>query len=415
MDYRNMIIVKVGEIHLKGLNRPFFEKTLINNMKAALKKFEGVTVAISQSRIFVYNIDPKDLQEALDRLSKIFGIHALSPAREFEKDIDLCIKNAVEMLKEANITNATFKVKARRADKRFPMESPEIAAVVGGGILENMPGMKVDLHNPDMFIEVEIRDRGAYVYFEDVSAVGGLPIGTNGRAMLLLSGGIDSPVAGYMIAKRGVQLDGVHFYSFPHTSERAKEKVYELAQELCAYVTRLSVFVVPFTHIQEEIYDKCPDQFMTILTRRFMMKISERIARLRSCGALITGESIGQVASQTMESLNCTDSAVNLPVFRPVIGMDKLEIMDIAQKIGTYETSILPFEDCCTVFTPRHPATKPKLDEVVKAEKLLDEEKLIDEAMQMVERIDIDAEGVIYTQKLTDMAIWQEYLNSKKQ
>ena len=404
-----MIIVKVGEIHLKGLNRPFFEKTLINNMKAALKKFEGVTVSISQSRIFVYNIDPKDLDEALEKLSKIFGIHALSPAREFEKDIDLCIKNAVEMLEEAKITNATFKVKARRADKRFPIESPEIAAKVGAGILENMPNMKVDLHNPDMFIEVEIRDRGAYVYFEDVQAVGGLPIGTNGRAMLLLSGGIDSPVAGYMIAKRGVQLDGVHFYSFPHTSERAKEKVYELAQELCDYVTRLSVFVVPFTHIQEEIYDKCPDQFMTILTRRFMMKISERIARLRNCGALVTGESIGQVASQTMESLNCTDSAVNLPVFRPVIGMDKLEIMEIAKNIGTYETSILPFEDCCTVFTPRHPSTKPKLQEVIKAEQLLDEEALIDEAMQMVERIDIDADGVIYTQKLTDMAIWQEY------
>ncbi len=413
MDYRNMIIVKVGEIHLKGLNRPFFEKTLMNNMKASLKKFEGVTVSISQSRIFVYNIDPKDLGEALERLSKIFGIHALSPAREFEKDIDLCIKNAVEMLKEAGITNATFKVKARRADKRFPMESPEIAAKVGEGILENMPNMKVNLHNPDMFIEVEIRDRGAYVYFEDVMAVGGLPIGTNGRAMLLLSGGIDSPVAGYMIAKRGVQLDGVHFYSFPHTSERAKEKVYELAQELCAYVTRLSVFVVPFTHIQESIYDKCPDQFMTILTRRFMMKISERIARLRNCGALVTGESIGQVASQTMESLNCTDSAVNLPVFRPVIGMDKLEIMEIAKNIGTYETSILPFEDCCTVFTPRHPATKPKLADVVKAEQLLDEEALIDEAMQMVERIDIDADGVIYTQKLTDMLVWQEYLNSK--
>ena len=414
MDYRNMIIVKVGEIHLKGLNRPFFEKTLINNMKAALKKFEGVTVSISQSRIFVYNIDPKDLDEALERLSKIFGIHALSPAREFEKDIDLCIKNAVEMLKEAGITNATFKVRARRADKRFPMESPEIAAKVGEGILENMPSMKVDVRNPQMFIEVEIRDRGAYVYFEDVPAVGGLPIGTNGRAMLLLSGGIDSPVAGYMIAKRGVQLDGVHFYSFPHTSERAKEKVYELAQELCDYVTRLSVFVVPFTHIQESIYDKCPDQFMTILTRRFMMKISERIARLRNCGALVTGESIGQVASQTMESLNCTDSAVNMPVFRPVIGMDKLEIMEIAKNIGTYETSILPFEDCCTVFTPRHPATKPKLQDVVKAEQLLDEEALIDEAMAMVERIDIDADGVIYTQKLTDMTIWQEYLNSKK-
>ncbi|MBR2860571.1 MAG: tRNA 4-thiouridine(8) synthase ThiI [Clostridia bacterium] len=409
MSYRNMIIVKVGEIHLKGLNRPFFERTLINNMKQALKCFEDIRISISQSRIFVYNIMPENLEEALNILSKIFGIHALSPAREFEKTIEACIENAVDMLKQAGITSGTFKVKARRADKHFPIESPEIAATVGGGILEAFPDMKVDLHNPDRIIEVEIRDK-AYVYFETVPAVGGMPIGTNGRAALLLSGGIDSPVAGYMIAKRGVQLDGIHFYSYPHTSERAKEKVFELAQELCAYVTRLSVFIVPFTHIQEQIYDKCPDQFMTILTRRFMMKISERIARLRSCGALVTGESIGQVASQTMESLLTTDNAVNLPVFRPVIGMDKLEIMEIARKIGTYETSILPYEDCCTVFTPRHPATKPKLDEVIKAEALLDEEALIREAMEMVERIDIDANGVIHTQKLVDMAIWKDYI-----
>ncbi len=409
MNYRNMIIVKVGEIHLKGLNRPFFERTLINNMKQALKCFEDIRISISQSRIFVYNIMPENLDEALSILSKIFGIHALSPAREFEKTIEACIENAVDMLEQAGITSGTFKVKARRADKHFPIESPEIAATVGGGILEAFPDMRVDLHTPDQIIEVEIRDK-AYVYFETVPAVGGMPIGTNGRAALLLSGGIDSPVAGYMIAKRGVQLDGIHFYSYPHTSERAKEKVFELAQELCAYVTRLSVFIVPFTHIQEQIYDKCPDQFMTILTRRFMMKISERIARLRSCGALVTGESIGQVASQTMESLLTTDNAVNLPVFRPVIGMDKLEIMEIARKIGTYETSILPYEDCCTVFTPRHPATKPKLDEVIKAEALLDEEALIREAMEMVERIDIDSNGVIHTQKLVDMAIWKEYI-----
>ncbi len=410
MNYRNMIIVKVGEIHLKGQNRPFFERTLINNMKYALKNFEGLRITISQSRIFVYNIEPERLDEALDKLSRIFGIHALSPAREFEKSIEACVENAVDMLKDANITSGTFKVKARRADKRFPIESPEIAALVGGGILENMPNMKVDLHEPEHIIEVEIRDN-AYVYFQDVAAVGGMPIGTNGRAALLLSGGIDSPVAGYMIAKRGVQLDGVHFYSFPHTSERAKEKVYELAQELCAYITRISVFVVPFTHIQESIYEKCPDQFMTILTRRFMMKIAERIAKMRSCGALVTGESIGQVASQTMESLRATDSAVELPVFRPVIGMDKLEIMEIARNIGTFETSILPFEDCCTVFTPRHPATKPKLDEVLKAEALLDEEALIQEAMEMVERIDIDSDGVLHTQKLTDMQIWKDYQN----
>lgn len=410
MEYRNMIIVKVGEIHLKGLNRPFFERTLMGRIKTALKSFEGVRVTISQSRIFVYNIDPTDLDTATDRLSKIFGIHALSPAREFDKDLDLCVKNAVEMLENAGKTDCTFKVKARRADKHFPMESPEIGAKVGEGILENLPQMKVDLHNPEILLQVEIRDR-AYVYFEDIPAVGGLPLGTNGRAALLLSGGIDSPVAGYMIAKRGVELDGVHFYSYPHTSERAKEKVFELGHELCAYTGRLSVFTVPFTHIQEEIYDKCPDEFMTVLTRRFMMKISEIIARARSCGALVTGESIGQVASQTMEGLACTDGAVQIPVFRPCIGMDKLEIMETAKKINTYETSILPYEDCCTVFTPKHPATKPKLSAVEEAEKNLDGKTLIREALEMTERTDIDENGVYNTQKLSEMALWREIIN----
>ncbi len=410
MEYRNMIIVKVGEIHLKGLNRPFFERTLMGRIKTALKSFDGVRVTISQSRIFVYNIDPSDLDTATDRLSKIFGIHALSPAREFDKDLDLCVKNAVEMLESAGKTDCTFKVKARRADKHFPMESPEIGAKVGEGILENLPQMKVDLHNPEILLQVEIRDR-AYVYFEDIPAVGGLPLGTNGRAALLLSGGIDSPVAGYMIAKRGVELDGVHFYSYPHTSERAKEKVFELGRELCAYTGRLSVFTVPFTHIQEEIYDKCPDEFMTVLTRRFMMKISEIIARARSCGALVTGESIGQVASQTMEGLACTDGAVQIPVFRPCIGMDKLEIMETAKKINTYETSILPYEDCCTVFTPKHPATKPKLSAVEEAEKNLDGKTLIREALEMTERTDIDENGVYNTQKLSEMALWREIIN----
>lgn len=405
MEYCNMIIVKVGELHLKGQNRPFFERTLINNIKLALKSFTAIKVTISQSRIFVYNIPPQRLEEALEILSRIFGIHALSPAREIEKDLDIIIANAVDMLKNAKITSGTFKVKARRADKTFPMESPEIGAAVGGGILEQLPEMKVNLHTPDCLLEVEIREK-AYVYFENIPAVGGLPIGTNGRAALLLSGGIDSPVAGYMIAKRGVQLDAVHFYSFPHTSERAKEKVFELAAQLCRYTSRLSVFIVPFTHIQEEIYDRCPDQFLTLLTRRFMMKIAEKIAAARGCGALVTGESIGQVASQTMESLHVTDSAVELPVFRPVIGMDKLEIMEIAQNIGTYETSILPFEDCCTVFTPRHPATRPKLEEVCKAEALLECDRLIEEALEQTERIDINADGVFNSQKLTEMELW---------
>ncbi|MBP5661849.1 MAG: tRNA 4-thiouridine(8) synthase ThiI, partial [Clostridia bacterium] len=274
--------------------------------------------------------------------------------------------------------------------------------LVGEGILNALPDMKVDLTSPAHTVEVEIREK-AYVYARDIPAAGGLPLGTNGRAALLLSGGIDSPVAGYMIAKRGVCLDAVHFYSFPHTSERAREKVFELARELCAYMPRLSVFTVPFTHIQESIYETCPDAFMTILTRRFMMKIAEKIANMRACGALVTGESIGQVASQTMESLHATDSAVSLPVFRPCIGMDKSEIMKIAEKIGTFETSIQPFEDCCTVFTPRHPATKPRLEDVLAAEALLDADALIREALEKTERVDITADGVISTETLAEM------------
>jgi len=388
MQYTNTIIVKVGEIHLKGQNRPFFERTLIHNIKEMLKDFEGITVTICQSRIYVYHIMPADLQKALEALRKVFGIHALSPAREVEKDMTLIAEAAVEMLREAGITEGTFKVNARRADKRFPLESPEIAAQIGADILSAIPTLRVDVKHPRHEVEVEVREK-AYVYVEDVPAVGGMPIGTNGRAALLLSGGIDSPVAGYMVAKRGVSIDCVNFYSFPHTSERAKEKVIRLSEILADYTGRISLFVVPFTKIQELIYSKCPDAMLTIITRRFMMRIAEKIAIDRHCGALVTGESIGQVASQTMEGLQATDAVVEMPVFRPVIGMDKQEIMDIAEKIGTYETSILPFEDCCTVFTPRHPATHPRMPEVIAAEQMLDVEALVDEAVALTERIDL--------------------------
>jgi len=387
--YTNTIIVKVGEIHLKGQNRPFFERTLIKNMRAALQAFDKITIEKSQSRIFVYNIAPERLNEAVECLRKVFGIHALSPAREMEKDLDVLSSAAIEMLKLSGKTSGTFRVNACRGDKRFPIESPEIAAIIGGNILEELNGLKVDLKKPDHTVEIEIREH-AYVYVEDVSAVGGMPVGTNGRAALLLSGGIDSPVAGYMIAKRGVALDAVHFYSFPHTSERAKEKVIQLTKLLAPYTGNISLFVVPFTKIQELIYEKCPDAMLTIIMRRFMMRIAEKIATDRHCGALITGESIGQVASQTMEGLQATDNAVSMPVFRPVIGMDKQEIMDYAIKIGTYETSILPYEDCCTVFTPRHPATHPILEHVIDAEQVLEVEALIDEAVANTERIDIN-------------------------
>lgn len=388
MQYTNTILVKVGEIHLKGQNRPFFEKTLIHNIKSALSDFDGIKVVILQSRIYVYNIEPKNLEKAMALLRKVFGIHGLSPARELAKDMALIAQAAVEMMKEAGITKGTFKVKARRADKRFPLESPEIAAQIGGDILRALPDLQVDVKNPQHIVEVEVREK-AYVYVEDIPAVGGMPIGTNGRASLLLSGGIDSPVAGYMIAKRGVSVDCVHFHSFPHTSERAKEKVVRLAEILAEYTGRVSLFVVPFTKIQELLYSECPDELLTILMRRFMMRIAEAIAKERHCGALITGESIGQVASQTMEGLRATDNAVEMPVFRPVIGMDKLEIMQIAEKIGTYQTSILPYEDCCTVFTPRHPATHPRLEAVQAAEEALDTEGLVAEAVAGTERLDI--------------------------
>ena len=385
----HVILVKVGEIHLKGQNRPYFENKLIRNMKAALAGMK-VRVSIAQSRIYVYDVEESMLEQALERLSRVFGIHALSPAREIEKNMETIFTTAVEMMKQANITSGSFKIKARRADKRFPLESPEIAAQVGEAVLKAFPDMRVDLHEPEHVIEVEVREK-AYVYVEQVPAVGGMPVGTNGKAMLLLSGGIDSPVAGYMIAKRGVCVEAVHFHSFPHTSERAKEKVLELAAILARYCGQLKVHVVPFTQLQEAIYEHCPDRTLTVVMRRYMMRIAEAIAVKNGAQALITGESIGQVASQTMESIGVTNSVVtDMPVFRPLIGMDKVDIIEIAGEIGTYETSILPYEDCCTVFVPKHPTTRPKLERVIEEESVLDIDALVKEAVESAELIRID-------------------------
>ena len=381
----HVILVKVGEIHLKGQNRPYFERKLMDNIRNALKGSEA-RVSIAQSRIYIKNISDSYLNEALERLKGVFGIHAVSPALQVDKDMDAIMNTAVRMLDEAGIREGTFKVKARRADKHFPLQSPEIAVTAGEYILEHTH-LKVDVVRPEHLVQIEIREDAAYVYVKEISCAGGMPLGTGGRAALLLSGGIDSPVAGYMIARRGVVIDAVHFHSFPHTSERAKEKVITLAELLSKYCGEIRLNVVPFTKIQEEIYEKCPDKYLTVIMRRYMMKIAERAARRSGAGALITGESIGQVASQTLNALYCTDEAVKMPVFRPLIGMDKLEIMDIARKIGTYETSILPYEDCCTVFTPRHPATKPGLEKVIEAEMALEEEKLIAEALDGLEII----------------------------
>ncbi len=381
----HVILVKVGEILLKGQNRPYFERKLMDNIRNALKGSEA-RVSIAQSRIYIKNISDSYLNEALERLKGVFGIHAVSPALQVDKDMDAIMNTAVRMLDEAGIREGTFKVKARRADKHFPLQSPEIAVTAGEYILEHTH-LKVDVVRPEHLVQIEIREDAAYVYVKEISCAGGMPLGTGGRAALLLSGGIDSPVAGYMIARRGVVIDAVHFHSFPHTSERAKEKVITLAELLSKYCGEIRLNVVPFTKIQEEIYEKCPDKYLTVIMRRYMMKIAEQAARRSGAGALITGESIGQVASQTLNALYCTDEAVKMPVFRPLIGMDKLEIMDIARKIGTYETSILPYEDCCTVFTPRHPATKPGLEKVIEAEMALEEEELIAEALDGIEII----------------------------
>ncbi|MBP3453620.1 MAG: tRNA 4-thiouridine(8) synthase ThiI [Clostridia bacterium] len=376
---RELLLVRYGEIFLKGLNRPYFIRELIKKIRHAVKDLGG-NVWVNDSRIFVS--DFTDLEECIRRVTKVFGVHSVCPAIEMPKDdFEAICQQAVNM---ASGLKGTFKVSARRSDKRYFMDSPQINAQVGGRILRANPDLKVDVKNPDYTVNVEIRDL-AYLYVRVIPAVGGMPVGTNGRATLLLSGGIDSPVAGWMIAKRGVQISAVHFHSYPYTSDRALEKVLDLARILSESCCGIRVHVVPFTKIQMEIHEKCPDDYTTLIMRRFMMRIAERVAQMEHASALITGESIGQVASQTMTALGTTDSVVTMPVFRPVIGFDKVEIIDIAQKIGTFETSSLPYEDCCTVFTPKHPATNPKMDKILEGESKLDAEALIEEAIAGIE------------------------------
>ena len=376
---RELLLVRYGEIFLKGLNRPYFIRELVKKIKHAVKELGG-NVWVNDSRIFVS--DFTDQEECIRRVTKVFGVHSVCPAIEMPKDdFEAICQQAVNMVSGLK---GTFKVSARRSDKRYFMDSPQINAQVGGRILRSNPDLKVDVKNPDYTVNVEIRDL-AYLYVKVIPAVGGMPVGTNGRATLLLSGGIDSPVAGWMIAKRGVQISAVHFHSYPYTSDRALEKVLDLARILSESCCGIRVHVVPFTKIQMEIHEKCPDDYTTLIMRRFMMRIAERVAQMEHASALITGESIGQVASQTMAALGTTDSVVTMPVFRPVIGFDKVEIIDIAQKIGTFETSSLPFEDCCTVFTPKHPATNPKMDKILEGESKLDSEALIEEAIAGIE------------------------------
>ena len=377
---RKVLLVRYGEVFLKGANRPHFLKLLTDNVKRAVKPIGG-KVWLSDSRIYVSDVE--DMDECVRRVRKVFGLYSVSPAIECEKDLDVISGQCIEMMKGKR---GSFKVYGKRSDKKFPMNSLEFAAELGGRILESNPHLTVDIHNPQHKLRVEIRDN-CYICCEEIMAVGGLPMGSSGRAALLLSGGIDSPVAGYCMMKRGVRCCAIHFQSPPYTGELARDKVMQLAKEMAEYSGGMRVYLVPFTKCQLEIHEKCPEGLGTLITRRFMMRIAQEIARQNECNALITGESLGQVASQTMESIVCTDAVCEMPVFRPLIGMDKTEIMDIAKRIGTYETSILPYEDCCTVFTPRHPVTKPKLDTMPKAESKLDVEALVKEAVEGTELV----------------------------
>lgn len=387
---KEIILLKNGEIALKGLNRSVFEDRLINNARRRLEPLGRFSFRKAQSTIYV---EPKtggvDLDEAADRLQKVYGIAALTRACVVEKDFEDIKAKAAEYLREELEDAKTFKVEAKRSDKSFPMNSPEICRELGAHLLEHFPHLAVDVHNPDVTVVVEVRDFAAYVHGSQLPGAGGIPVGSGGRALLLLSGGIDSPVAGAMMAKRGLEVFAIHFASPPYTSERAKQKVITLAEKMTAYCGRINLFVVPFTEIQEAIKDQCPEDLFTIIMRRYMMRIACRVARDSSCEALITGESVGQVASQTIQAMNCTDAVCNMPVLRPVVGMDKDEIVIIANKIDTFETSILPYEDCCTVFTPKHPRTKPKMKFVEQAEAGMDMEGLISRAVYNVETIKI--------------------------
>ncbi|MBR6219935.1 MAG: tRNA 4-thiouridine(8) synthase ThiI [Clostridia bacterium] len=380
---RQVLLVRYGEVFLKGANRPHFLKVLTDNIKRAVKPLNG-HVWLSDARVYVS--DFTDLQACVDRVSKVFGVYSVSPALEMEKDLDVIGEACVQMMAPLS---GTFKVLGKRSDKKFPMNSMELAAEIGHRVLEANPNLRVDVHTPEHRLTVEIRDN-AYICVREILAVGGMPTGTGGKAALLLSGGIDSPVAGYQLMKRGVRLCAIHFQSPPYTGELAKDKVLQLAKKLAWYSGGMRVYLVPFTKCQLEIHEKCPEELGTLITRRFMMRIAERIAKQFGALALITGESLGQVASQTMEALCCTDAVVTMPVFRPLIGLDKTEIMAVAEKIDTYETSILPYEDCCTVFTPRHPVTKPKLETMPKVEEKLDVEALVSEAVEGTEMVIVE-------------------------
>ncbi len=377
---KEVILVKNGELALKGLNRRTFEEALMKNIKNALKPLGAVEIRRAQSTMHIMPEDPDCMDEAVERTAKVFGIAALSRAAMCEKQFDVILKTAEEYLAPQLLDAKTFKVEAKRSDKSFPMKSPEICEEVGGFLLEKFPHLKVDVHNPDIVVMVEIRDFAAYIHGNPIRGAGGLPVGTGGKAAVMISGGIDSPVAAWMMAKRGLDVFAVHFASPPYTSERAERKVIDLLSKVSQWHGPIKLYVVPFTDVQVAIRDGVPEELFTIIMRRIMIKITEKLARFNNASAMISGESVGQVASQTLKAIECTDNAAGMPILRPLVGMDKDEIIAIARKIDTFETSILPFEDCCTVFTPKHPKTRPVLKNVIEAENALDIEEMMNEA-----------------------------------
>ncbi|TCT16880.1 thiamine biosynthesis protein ThiI [Natranaerovirga pectinivora] len=387
----NAFLVKYGELAIKGRNRYLFENVLVQHIKRALKPYGEFIVKKEQGRIFIEALSDFEYDEAIDKLRKIFGIVGICPVilsddLSFEAVKKLSIEYVNQSFEEKNFT---FKVEARRADKKYPLDSMEISREIGSILLDEFSNLKVDVHKPEVKIMVEIRNK-AYIYSHVIPGLGGMPVGTNGKAMLMLSGGIDSPVAGWMIAKRGVAIDAVYYHSHPYTSERAKEKVIDLAKIISEYTGPINLHVVPFTDIQLYIYENCPHEQLTIIMRRVMMQMAERIALDNGALALITGESIGQVASQTIQSLTTTNAVCNIPVFRPLIGFDKQEIVNISEKIGTYETSILPYEDCCTIFVAKHPVTKPSLKSIERSERKLEKiEELVNESLEKTEVIKV--------------------------
>lgn len=383
---KKVIIIRWCEIHLKGKNRGHFERLLEENIKKSVKAFECKFVKI-QGRYLIEDYNEFEENEIIAKLKKVSGIHTVSIATATTSNIEDIKKSVLDI---TEYKRGTFKVETKRADKNFPLHSVEISRLIGGEILKNNANLSVDVHNPDFTVYIDIRENNeTLVYTDVIKMTGGMPVGSSGKGMLMISGGIDSPVAGYMMIKRGMKIDAIHFHSYPYTGEAAKEKVISLTKLVSEYCGGINLYIVPFTEIQEAIHEKCPEEYMITMMRRFMMRISERVAKSCHAQAIITGESLGQVASQTIESINSSNSVATIPVLRPLIAFDKLDIIDISEKIGTYETSVLPYEDCCTVFLPKYPLIKPKLEKVIQVESALDVEPLIQRAIDGIEKLEI--------------------------